>query len=74
LQLHCRYFLKALNQHAQGLKVVVVLKLAEPGKILLHHEHSTAQVSDLMGYRAHQDAAAFQQMIQTQILPAAQIL
>jgi hypothetical protein len=41
---------------------------------LLHHEHSTAHVSDLMGYRAHQDAAALQQMIQTQILPAAQIL
>ena len=27
-----------------------------------------------MGYRAHQDAAVLQQMIQTQILPAAQIL
>jgi len=27
-----------------------------------------------MGYRAHQDAAALQQMIQTQIFPAAQIL
>ena len=35
----------------------------------------TLNVSDVhRGYRAHQDAAALQQMIQTQILPAAQIL
>ena len=63
-----------MNQHTQGLKVFVVLKLAEPGKILLYYEHGTAQVSDLMGYRAHQDTAVLQQMIETQILPAAQIL